>query len=85
MPERSRRLYPGDLSDKEQELIKPYFRNPRMNRGRKRVHSYREILNAIFYLLRSGCVWRMLPHEFPPWKMSTTISVFGDLKEPGNV
>src|SRR5665648_357380 len=36
--------------------------------GRKRVHSYREIVNAIFYLLRSGCAWRMLPHEFPPWK-----------------
>jgi putative transposase len=69
MPKRSRRLpYPSDLTDKEWELIKLYFRNPRMNRGRKRVHSYREILNAIFYLLRSGCAWRMLPHEFPPWK-----------------
>ncbi len=34
----------------------------------KVAHSYWEILNAIFYLLRSGCAWRMLPHEFPPWK-----------------
>lgn len=28
----------------------------------------REILNAIFYIVRSGCAWRLLPHEFPPWK-----------------
>jgi putative transposase len=35
--------------------------------GRPRIHSLREILNAIFYLLRSGCQWRMLPHEFPRW------------------
>ena len=69
MLKRSRRLpYPSDLSDQEWQLIKPHFPNPRTNRGRKRVHSYREILNAIFYLLRSGCAWRMLPHEFPPWK-----------------
>ncbi len=60
--------YPSDLSDKEWEIIKPYFPDFKTNRGRKRVHSYREILNAIFYLLRSGCAWRMLPHEFPPWK-----------------
>jgi len=60
--------YPSDLSDKEWEVVKPHIPTFRSNRGRKRVHSYREILNAIFYLLRSGCAWRMLPHEFPPWK-----------------
>ena len=63
-----RRPYPSDLSDKEWEIIKPYFPDLNTNRGRKRVHSYREILNGIFYLLRSGCSWRMLPHEFPHWK-----------------
>ena len=68
MSKRSTRLpYPSDLSDNEWEVIKPYI-PPQSNRGRKRVHSYREILNAIFYLLRSGCSWRMLPHEFPHWK-----------------
>jgi len=67
--EQNKRIpYPSDLSDKEWGIIKPHFPCPRTNRGRKRVHSYREILNAIFYLLRSGCAWRMLPHEFPPWK-----------------
>jgi putative transposase len=69
MSKRCRRVpYPSDLSDKEWNIIKPHIPNPQTNRGRKRVHSYREILNAIFYLLRSGCAWRMLPHEYPHWK-----------------
>jgi putative transposase len=36
--------------------------------GRPRLHPLRELLNAIFYLVRSGCAWRLLPHEFPPWQ-----------------
>jgi len=69
MSEQTERLpYPSDLSDKEWKLIKPHIPNPPTNRGKKRVHPYREILNGIFYLLRSGCAWRMLPHEFPPWQ-----------------
>ena len=36
--------------------------------GRPRLHSLREILNAIFYIVRSGCAWRLLPHDFPPCK-----------------
>ena len=32
------------------------------------MHTTREILNAIFYIVRSGCAWRLLPHDFPPWK-----------------
>jgi transposase len=35
--------------------------------GRPRVHDLREILNAVFYLLKSGCQWRLLPHDFPRW------------------
>jgi putative transposase len=67
--EQNKRIpYLTDLSDRSWEIIKPYFSNPYTNKGRKRVHSYRVILNAIFYLLRSGCSWRMLPHEFPHWK-----------------
>jgi putative transposase len=69
MSERNIRIpYPSDLSDKQWEINEPHIPTPSTNRGRKRVHSHREILNAIFYLLRSGCAWRMLPHEFPPWK-----------------
>jgi len=37
------------------------------NQGRPREYPLQEILNAIFYVLRSGCSWRMLPKEFPPW------------------
>lgn len=37
-------------------------------RGRPRVRAPREILNAIFYVVRSGCAWRLLPHDFPPWR-----------------
>jgi len=36
--------------------------------GRPRLHELREILDAILYILKSGCAWRLLPHEFPPWK-----------------
>ncbi|AAM05047.1 transposase [Methanosarcina acetivorans C2A] len=56
------------ISFREWEIIKPHFPIHNTNQGRKRIHSYREILNAIFYLLRSVCSWRMLPHEFPHWK-----------------
>lgn len=63
-----RKPYPSDLSDAEWQKIEPLIPKPRTNRGRKRKHPIREILNAIFYLLRAGCAWRMLPHDFPPWK-----------------
>jgi len=63
-----REPYQTDLSDDEWQRIEPYIPKPKTNRGKKREHSYREILNAIFYLLRSGCHWRMLPHDFPKWK-----------------
>jgi putative transposase len=52
MPEPIKRIpYPGDLSYKEWEIIKPLIPAPQTNRGRKRTHPYREILNAIFYPL----------------------------------
>jgi putative transposase len=59
--------YPTDLSDAEWSLLEPHLPVPK-RRGRPRVHSPREILNAVFYLLKSGCQWRLLPREFPPWK-----------------
>lgn len=61
------KLYPTDLSDAEWSYLEPHFPVP-SERGRPRVHSYREILNAVFYLLKTGCQWRMLPREFPPWQ-----------------
>jgi putative transposase len=62
-----RKPYPTDLSDAEWSCLEEHLPAPQ-NYGRPRVHSWREILNAIFYIVRGGCSWRLLPHEFPPWK-----------------
>ena len=59
--------YPTDLTDAEWKHIEPFVPAPKC-RGRQRIHSPREILNAVFYVLRSGCPWRLLPREYPPWK-----------------
>jgi putative transposase len=62
-----RRAYLTDLSDAEWECIEGLLPTPE-NEGRPRLHSLREILNAIIYVVCSGCAWRLLPHDFPPWK-----------------
>jgi putative transposase len=61
-----RKPYPTDLSDDEWKYIKPHLPAPK-GYGRPRIHDLREILNAVFYLLKSGCQWRLLPHDFPRW------------------
>jgi putative transposase len=59
--------YPTDLSDAEFRHIEEHL--PAANqRGRPSIHAPREILNALFYVLKSGCPWRLLPREFPPWR-----------------
>src|SRR3712207_636086 len=79
-----RKRYPTDLSGAEWACIEPYLPTPETS-GRPRVHTLRELLNAIFYIVRSGCAWRLLPHEFPPWKRpSITISeLLGVSTAPG--
>jgi putative transposase len=62
-----RKTYHTDLSDTEWARIEPHLPIPKAS-GRPRVHPLREILNAIFYIVRSGCARRLLPHDFPPWK-----------------
>src|SRR5262249_5333506 len=62
-----RKPYPTDLTDEQWKLIEPLL-PPAKPGGRPRSTDLREVLNALFYLVRSGCQWRMLPHEFPPWK-----------------
>ncbi len=61
-----RKAYTTDLSDLEWQLIEPLLPGPK-HLGRKIEYSRREILNAIFYLNRSGCTWRDLPGDFPPY------------------
>ena len=63
----SRQVYPTDLNDTEWKRIAPLL-PPAPTTGRPRTHPWREILNALFYVTRSGCAWRLLPHDLPPWK-----------------
>jgi putative transposase len=58
---------PTDLTDAEWEYIESYVTSPN-KRGRPKIHSLRQVLDAVFYILRSGCAWRLLPREFPPWR-----------------
>jgi len=59
--------YPSDLSDKEWALIADLMQ-PDPSGGRPPKHLRREILNAIFYVAKTGCQWRYLPKNLPPWK-----------------
>ncbi len=61
-----RKTYPTDLSDAEWTRLRSYLPTPKAQ-GRPRTHSLRKVLDAIFYVLKSGCHWRLLPHDFPPW------------------
>jgi transposase len=60
--------YPADLTDKEWALIAPYVPAAKPG-GRPEKYPKREILDAIFCILRGGCAWRLLPHDFPPWQL----------------
>jgi putative transposase len=75
-----RRSYPSDISDKEWEILEPLI-PPEKPGGRPRTTDMREVLDAIWYVLISGCQWRMLPHEFPPW--STVWSYFRIWRKAG--
>jgi putative transposase len=61
------RRYPTDLSDDEWRCICPHLPGP-TGQGRPRLNGLRTILDAVFYVLKSGCPWRLLPRDFPPWK-----------------
>jgi putative transposase len=63
-----RKPYPTDLSDREWTLIH-HLVPPAKPGGRPEKYPKREILDAIFYILRGGCAWRLLPHDFPPWQI----------------
>ena len=58
--------YPSDLSDEEWQILEPLLSSTE-RRGRPPRWSSRRVADAVFYLLRSGCSWRMLPREYPPW------------------
>ena len=64
----TRQRYPSDLTDRQWDNIDPLFPRGRAKTGRPRHYPLREIVNAVLYLARAGCSWRMLPPDFPPWK-----------------
>lgn len=60
--------YPSSLTQAEWKLIEPLVPGPKLF-GRPPRYSKRAILDAIFYAVRSGCAWRLLPHDLPPWRI----------------
>lgn len=62
-----RRPYPSDMTDAQWSYLEPLLPAVRPG-GRPRAHPLREIVDAIRYVLRTGCQWRALPHEYPPWQ-----------------
>ncbi len=61
----AKQSYDTDLTDAEWDYLSPLLPPPGL--GRPRQHDLRVILNAIRYVLRTGCQWRLLPKDFPPW------------------
>ena len=62
-----RKPYDSDLTDAQWSVIEPMLPPPN-RRGRPRKTDMREVVNALIYTLRSGCSWRMLPYDLPPWQ-----------------
>ena len=65
MPKVKKIIYPSDLSDAQWEVVAPVLRRVIGHSGHV---PRREVLNAIFYVLRTGCQWRYLPQSYPNWK-----------------
>lgn len=62
----TRNRYPTDLTDDQWDRLEPFLPADKPG-GRPRAVPIRELLDGYWYLLRAGCSWRMLPHDFPPW------------------
>jgi putative transposase len=62
-----RAQYPSDVSDAQWANIRDLLSIPRQG-GRPRTYEMREIADAVLYVQRTGCPWRLLPHDFPPWR-----------------
>jgi len=80
-----KRRYPTDLTDRQWALVEPLVPQvePTAPGGRPPIHSKREILNAILYITRAGCSWRMLPSDFPPWR--TVYGYFATWRDDGTL
>jgi putative transposase len=67
---KSKQTYPTDLNDTEWQLIEQYLPQVKAKGpgGRPRQYTWRQLLNGIFYIARSGCAWRLMPRDLPHWK-----------------
>jgi len=77
-----KRNYGSDLTDGQWELIEPLIPSPKWG-GRPRTTDEREVVNALLYLVRTGCQWRQLPTNFPPWQ--TVYRYFTVWKKDGTI
>jgi transposase len=75
-----RRAYATDVSDEEWAIMQPYIPTP-LPGGRPAKWERREIVNAILYVLKTGCAWQLLPHDFPPY--STVFWYFRQWRKDG--
>lgn len=73
-------MHHSDLNDQEWETLKPLVKQ---TAGRPREHDIRQVLNALFYLNRTGCQWRYLPKEYPKW--DTVYGYFRRWKKQGTL
>jgi len=82
-----RRRYPSDITDEQwrriEHRLSARHNLPRHNRGRYRTTDLREVVNAINYRWTTGCVWRMLPHDFPHW--ATVYTYFRRWQQDGTL
>ncbi len=76
----SMKAYASDLSDQEWAILEPLIPQAKPG-GRPRCVDIRQILTGIFYMLRSGCAWRLLPHDYPAW--STVYDYFRTWRNAG--
>ena len=77
----NRERYPSDLTDAQWKELEPLIPQAKPG-GRPRTVDLREVINGILYVLRSGCSWRMMPHDLPPW--STVWGYFRRWRKDGN-
>lgn len=64
-------MYPSDLRDSQWAKLEPLLQEPRADRhggGRPRKYPLRRVTDALFYVVKTGCQWRQLPVDFPPWQ-----------------
>ena len=62
-----RKRYPSDLTNDQWNELAPLLPGAKPG-GRPRTVEVREVINGVLYVLRSGCSWRMMPHDLPPWE-----------------